>query len=74
MVNRLDMAKVIYEFDLNDPEDRDAIKQHAKAGDMAGFIWHMVHNNKNINSLQEMYEKIDDLLEEYDLNSEELTS
>jgi len=68
------MGKVIYEFDLDEPDDRQAIKQHAKADDMAGFIWHMVHNNDKINTLQEMYEKIDDLLEEYNINSEELTS
>ena len=68
------MGKIIYEFNLNDPEDREAIKQHAKASDMAGFIWHLEHNNKHIHTLQDLYDKIHDLLEEYNLNSEELTS
>ena len=67
------MGTVIYKFDLNDPEDRDAIKQHAQADDMAGFIWQLTHNNKGVTTLDDMNEKIEHLLEEYNLNAEELT-
>lgn len=62
-------------FETEDPIE---IKQIAKAPDMAGFIWELVHNGwrvfKNTDyDYQKSWDKIHALLEEYHIDIDDLT-
>ena len=67
------MGKISYTFDTNDPEDREAINRHAKAEDMAQFIWELIFNF-DYKSPNGVGERLEDLLNEYGIDIENLTS
>jgi len=61
-------------FESEDPQE---IKRLAKSEDLAGFIWALVNNGwrdfKNTNyDYEEAWEKIHELLDEYQINISEL--
>lgn len=79
------MAKAILKFDLNDPEDVMLHNRCVKSTDMAIAIWEICHNtkkglewsfeNKEIDkyeALELVYEKIYEILNEHNINSDEL--
>jgi replication initiation and membrane attachment protein DnaB len=60
-------------------EDEQEIKRLAKANDMAQFIWELVHNGwrdfKHTDyDYQPAWDKINELLEQYKINIDDLTS
>lgn len=62
-------------FRTNDPNE---VKRLAKADDMAVFIWELVHNGwrdfKHTDyDYERAWDKIHELLEEYNINIEDLT-
>lgn len=64
--------KVVFES-----EDENEIKRLAKANDMAHFIWQLVHNGwrdfKHTDyDYQKSWDKINSLLEEYNINPDDL--
>jgi len=72
--------KAILEFDLENPEDRMSHLRCVKSSDMAGFIWELKHNfwrkwkhDETDFNLYNYKEALYELMEEYDINSDELT-
>jgi len=58
-------------------EEETEIKRLAKSTDMASFIWELVHNGwrqfKNTDyDYQKAWDKIQELLEEYEINIDDL--
>lgn len=81
------MAKAILEFDLSQPEDVDAHKRAVKSLDMAMALWDITHNTKKglewamegkemdkYDALEMIYEKIYEILQEHNINTDELLS
>lgn len=79
------MAKAILEFDLNDPDDRQSHLRAIKALDMAGALWDITHNtkknlewdieDKNLDKyevLELVFDKIYEILESHNINTDEL--
>ena len=79
------MAKGILEFDLNEPDDIMAHKRAVKATDMALALWNIVHNTKKglewslegkeidkYETLDLVFEKIIEILDEHNINTDEL--
>ena len=79
------MAKAILEFDLNDPEDKQAHLRAIKALDMAGALWDITHNtkknlewdieDKNLDKYEVVdlvFEKIFSILDEHDIDTDKL--
>lgn len=79
------MAKATLEFDLNDFDDRMAHLRAVKSLDMALALWSLVHNTKKglewsfegkeidkYEALELVYEKIHEILEEHNINTDEL--
>jgi len=71
--------KAILEFDLNDPEDLISHMKCVKGPDMAAFIWELQHNfwrkwkhNEESFTLENYKEALSELLDEYNINTEEL--
>jgi hypothetical protein len=80
------MAKATLEFDLNEFEDRMAHLRAVKSSDMALALWTITHNTKKslewsleekeidkYETLELVYEKIYEILNEYNINTDELT-
>ncbi len=42
------MSRVIYEFDLDNPDDKILLKVHQQAEVMSLVIWEFTHNTKKI--------------------------
>jgi hypothetical protein len=79
------MAKATLEFDLNEPDDVMAHLRAVKSLDMALALWEIVHNTKKglewslegkevdkYETLELVYEKIFDILNEHNINTDEL--
>ncbi len=79
------MAKGILEFDLNDFDDALAHKRAVKSTDMAMALWEIVHNTKKglewsmegkemdkYDALEMVYEKIYEILNDNNINTDEL--
>lgn len=79
------MAKAKLIFDLNDPDDIIAHKRAIKSLDLAIVLWEIVHNtkkslewsleNKEVDSyetLELVYKKIYEILDEHNVNVDEL--
>ena len=71
--------KAKLEFDTENPDETQELKQCVKANDMACFIWEMSHNmwrkwkhdatDLNVDTLRE---EIQTLLDEHNINPDEL--
>jgi hypothetical protein len=72
-------------FDLEDTDDEMEIKRCLKSTDMALVLWELVHNSKKslewkmeadtinrYDALDMVFERINELLEEYDINVDKL--
>ncbi len=81
------MAEAILKFDLNDPDDRMAHFRAVKSLDMAGALWDITHNTKKglewslegkeidkYDVLELVFDKIYEILEEHNINTDELLS
>lgn len=81
------MAKAKIEYDLNDPDDRMAHFRAIKSLDMAGALWDITHNTKKglewslegkeidkYDVLELVFDKIYEILEEHNINTDELLS
>jgi hypothetical protein len=81
------MAKAKIEYDLNDPDDRMAHFRAVKSLDMAGALWDITHNTKKglewslegkeidkYDVLELVFDKIYEILEEHNINTDELLS
>jgi hypothetical protein len=79
------MAKAKIEFDLNDIDDRMAHLRAVKSLDMAMALWDITHNtkkglewaleNKDVDKyevLEMVFEKIYEILDEHNVNTDEL--
>ena len=79
------MSKATLEFDLNDSDDMIAHLRAVKSLDMAMALWEIVHNTKKglewsmegkemdkYDSLEMVYEKIHEILEEHNIKTDEL--
>lgn len=79
------MAKATLEFDLNDFDDKMAHLRAVKSLDMALALWSLVHNTKKglewsfegkeidkYEALELVYEKIHEILDEHNINTDEL--
>ena len=79
------MAKATLEFDLNEPDDVMAHLRAVKSLDMALALWDIVHNTKKglewsmerkeidkYDALELVYEKIHEILNEHNINTDEL--
>lgn len=79
------MAKAKIEFDLNDPDDKQAHFRAVKSFDMAAALWDITHNTKKglewaleakdvdkYEALEMVYEKIYEILDEHRINTDEL--
>ena len=79
------MAKAILEYDLNDPDDKQAHFRAVKSFDMAGALWDITHNTKKslewsmegkdldkYDALELMFDKIYEILEEHGIKTDEL--
>jgi hypothetical protein len=79
------MAKAKIEFDLNDPDDKVAHLRAVKSLDMAMALWDITHNtkkglewaleNKDVDKyevLEMVFEKIYEILDEHNVNTDEL--
>lgn len=77
--------KAILKFDLSDPDDRADHKIAVHANDMAFILWEFLYNSrkdfewkineKNLNgydTLDMVYEKLSELLDEHSLNIDDL--
>lgn len=77
--------KAILEFDLTDPDDRTDHMIAVHANDMLSVLWELLYNSKkdlewkieseNLNAydtLDKVYEKLADLLDEHSLNIDSL--
>ena len=72
--------KAILEFDLENPEDRMSHLRCVKSLDMACFIWELKHNfwrkwkhDETDFTLDNYKEALYELMEEYNINTYELT-
>jgi hypothetical protein len=81
------MAKATLEFDLNEFEDRMAHLRAIKSSDMALALWTIVHTTKKslewslegkeidkYETLELVYERIYEILDEYNIDTDELTN
>ena len=81
------MAKAILEFDLTQPDDVEAHKRAIKSLDMAMALWEITHNTKKelewaiegkeldkYDSLEMVYDKIYEILQDHNINVDELLS
>lgn len=81
------MAKATLEFDLNDSDDVMAHFRAVKSLDMALALWDIVHNTKKglewslegkeidkYDTLELVYEKIHEILDNHNINTDELTN
>ncbi len=81
------MAKAKIEYDLNDPDDRMAHFRAVKSMDMAGALWDITHNTKKglewslegkeidkYDVLELVFDKIYEILQEHNINTDELLS
>jgi len=79
------MAKATLEFDLNDSDDMIAHLRAVKSLDMAMALWEIVHNTKKglewsmedkeidkYEALELVYQKIHEILDEHNINTDEL--
>jgi len=79
------MAKATLEFDLNDSDDMIAHLRAVKSLDMAMALWEIVHNTKKglewsmedkeidkYDALELVYQKIHEILDEHNINTDEL--
>jgi hypothetical protein len=79
------MAKATLEFDLNEFEDKVAHFRAVKSLDMALSLWEIVHNTKKglewsmegkeidkYVALELVFEKIHEILDEHNINTDEL--
>jgi hypothetical protein len=79
------MAKATLEFDLNEPDDVMAHLRAVKSLDMALALWDIVHNTKKglewsmegkeidkYDALELVYEKIREILDNHNINTDEL--
>lgn len=79
------MAKATLEFDLNEPDDVIAHLRAVKSLDMAMALWDIVHNTKKglewsmegkeidkYDALELVYEKIYEILNDHNINTDEL--
>jgi hypothetical protein len=79
------MAKATLEYDLSDPDDVMAHKRAVKSLDMAMALWDIVHNTKKglewsmegkeidkYDALELVYEKIHEILDDHNINTDEL--
>ena len=79
------MAKATLEYDLSDPDDVMAHKRAVKSLDMALALWEIVHNTKKglewsmegkeidkYDALELVYEKIHEILNDHNINTDEL--
>jgi len=78
--------KAIIEFNLSDPDDSRDYYLINKSSDMAMFIWQLAYNTKkeleydieakgkmsNYDTLDILFEKIHEMLTEYDINIDKL--
>ena len=79
------MAKATLEYDLSDPDDVMEHKRAVKSLDMALALWEIVHNTKKglewsmegkeidkYDALELVYEKIHEILDNHNINTDEL--
>jgi hypothetical protein len=79
------MAKATLEYDLSDPDDVMEHKRAVKSLDMAMALWDIVHNTKKglewsmegkeidkYDALELVYEKIREILDDHNINTDEL--
>lgn len=73
--------KATIEYDLSAADDVMAMKQSMKSSDMAIFIWELKHNfwrkwkhDDSEFNLETYKEALNELLDEYNINPDELTS
>jgi len=79
------MAKATLEYDLSDPDDVMEHKRAIKSLDMAMALWDIVHNTKKglewsmegkeidkYDALELVYEKIHEILDDHNINTDEL--
>jgi cell fate (sporulation/competence/biofilm development) regulator YmcA (YheA/YmcA/DUF963 family) len=79
------MAKATLKYDLSDPDDVMAHKRAVKSLDMAMALWDIVHNTKKglewsmegkeidkYDALELVYEKIHEILNDHNINTDEL--
>jgi hypothetical protein len=79
------MAKATLEFDLNEPEDVIAHYRAIKSLDMASALWDITHNTKKglewslegkdidkYDTLELVFEKIYEILNNHNINADEL--
>jgi cell fate (sporulation/competence/biofilm development) regulator YmcA (YheA/YmcA/DUF963 family) len=79
------MAKATLEYDLSDSDDIMAHKRAVKSLDMAMALWDIVHNTKKglewsmegkeidkYDALELVYEKIHEILDDHNINTDEL--
>jgi hypothetical protein len=79
------MAKATIEYNLSDPDDVMAHKRAIKSLDMAMALWDIVHNTKKglewsmegkeidkYDALELVYEKIHEILDNHNINTDEL--
>jgi cell fate (sporulation/competence/biofilm development) regulator YmcA (YheA/YmcA/DUF963 family) len=79
------MAKATLEYDLSDPDDVMEHKRAVKSLDMAMALWDIVHNTKKglewsmegkeidkYDALELVYEKIHEILNDHNINTDEL--
>ena len=84
----MNMAKAILEFDLNEPDDKEAHKRAVKSLDMALALWDMDQylrsqikysdeyelTDEQYNTLEETRDKLHKILSEYNISFDELIS
>lgn len=79
------MAKATLEYDLNEPDDVMAHLRAVKSLDMAIALWDIVHNTKKslewslegkeidkYETLDLVFQKIHEILDEHNINTDEL--
>ena len=79
------MAKATLEYDLSDPDDVMEHKRAVKSLDMAMALWDIVHNTKKClewsmegkeidkyDALELVYQKIHEILDDHNINTDEL--
>jgi cell fate (sporulation/competence/biofilm development) regulator YmcA (YheA/YmcA/DUF963 family) len=79
------MAKATLKYDLSDPDDVMEHKRAVKSLDMALALWEIVHNTKKglewsmegkeidkYDALELVYEKIHEILNDHNINTDEL--
>lgn len=79
------MAEAKLTFDLNDPDDRKAHFRAIKSLDMASALWDLTHNTKKglewslegkdldkYEVLEMVFDKIYEILDDHNINTDEL--